>query len=245
MKRTRLILTGLVALCSVAALANAKNEQLMRYETRFGEDEWNHDDWIFVKSPRWDYIGDWVQETDHIRNRTPAGLGENQLIADRYSYAYMSMVRREPVNTTHETEITARMSFSHDQGPQIVLADRLGANDDGYPEYRDHYEVVLFSKGINVWRHIYREGRPGWARVAYARFPLEAGTIYEMKVRIEPVARSRNGPADAGRVVVVTVDDKHDFAFHAPEMPDKVYAGITGYASFNRFYHFAITGKGR
>ncbi len=134
-------------------------------------------------------------------------------------------------------------SPSHDQGPQIVLAGALGANDDDYPEYRDHYEVVLYSKGINVWRHIHHEGRPGWARVAYARFPLGAGTPYELKVRIEPVARSRNGPADAGRVVGLSVNDGHVFAFHASNMPDKVYVGITGYASVNRFYDFSVDGE--
>ena len=242
---TWLVIVGLVTAGLTSFAEEKKDMKPIHYETRFGRGEWNPKDWTFVKSPRWNYIGDWVQEDDHIRNRIPEGVGENELIADRYSYAYMSMVRNTPFETSQGLDISARMSFSYDQAPQIVLADRLGANEDGYPEYRDHYEIILWSKGINVWRHIYREGKPGWARVAYARFPLEAGTKYDLAVRIEPVARSKNGPAEAGRMVVVTVDGQHSVAFHAPELPDSVYVGIIGYASYNRFYHFSVSQDAR
>jgi len=250
-KPTCHIFSGLLALWGATAFANGATDgtsmqtegKNTRVETRFGRGEWNAGEWIFVKSPRWSYIGAWVQEDDHIRNRTPEGVGEDQLIADRYFYAYMSMVRNTRYDTAAGLEVSVRVSFSHDQGPQIVLAGELGANEDGYPEYRDHYEFVLYAKGVNVWHHVYREGRPGWARVACARFPLQAGTAYELKVRVEPVVRSRNGPAESGRMVEVTVDGEHTFAFHAPEMPERVTAGLTGYASFNRFYHFAVDGR--
>jgi hypothetical protein len=79
--------------------------------------------------------------------------------------------------------------------------------------------------------------------VAYVRMPLQTNTVYELKVRVEPVIRSLNGPAEGGRMVEVTVDGEHAFAFHAPDMPDRVYAGLTGYASFNRFYSFAVDGQ--
>lgn len=238
------LMAVMVTLGSVSGAANDKTDgRTMLVNTRFDPDEWNREDWIFVKSPRWDYIGDWVQEADHIRNRTPEGLGEDRLIADRYHYAYMSMVRRDPVDTGTEPEISARMSFSHDQGPQIVIAGELGANADGYPEYREHYEVVLFARGVNVWRHVFREGRPEWARVAYAQFPLQAGTAYDLKVRIEAPRRSRNGPSEEGKMVVVSVGEGNHFAFHAPEMPERVYVGITGYASVNRFYRFSLTSR--
>ena len=240
MNWTLLVFAGLAAMTFPGAAEETKKAQPMQYETGFGRDEWDPKGWTFVKCPRWAYIGEWVQEDTYIRNRTPDGVSEDQLIADRYFYAYMSMVRDTPYDTAQGLEITARMSFSYDQGPQIVLADQLGANADDYPEYRDHYEFVLYSKGVNVWRHIFRDGQPGWARVAYARFPLQAATIYELKVRIEPVVRSKNGPAAEGRMVTVTVDDQHTFAFHAPEMPNSVFVGITGYASFNRFYHFSV-----
>ncbi len=245
MNWTLFVIAG-VAMIGFTGLAQEKtNIKTANYETRFGRDEWNSKDWTFVKSPRWNHIGEWVQEADHIRNRIPEGVGENELITERHSCAYMSMVRAIPYDTGKGLTITARMSFSYDQGPQIVLADQMGVDENGYPEYRDHYEVVLYSKGINVWRHTYREAQPGWALVGYARFPLEAGTAYDLAVRIEPVRRSENGPAQTGRTVMVTVDGQHTFAFHAPEMPDPVYAGVIGYASLNRFYHFSITQKDR
>jgi hypothetical protein len=85
MKPTFLFFSGLLALwCSTGFANGATEDKTMRVETRFGRGEWNADEWIFVKSPRWSYVGAWVQEDDHIRNRTPEGVGEDQLIADRY-----------------------------------------------------------------------------------------------------------------------------------------------------------------
>jgi|GEM_PF-1935068 len=245
-KATKPALLLIFGLATTTVLAGStkelenKKDQKMSTHIRFERDGWNPAEWKFVKSPRWNYIGEWVQHDDHIRNRTPEGIGENQLITGTHSCAYMSMVHNTQYDITEGLRFSSRMSFSYDQGPQIVLAGTLGENSDGFLEYRDHYEIVLYSKGINAWHHTYREENPGWARVAYARFPLEAKTTYELSVQIEPVARSHNGPATKGCMVHVAVDGQHAFAFHAPDMPAKIYAGIIGYASVNRFYDFNV-----
>ena len=52
------------------------------------------------------------------------------------------------------------MSFDHLMVPLIVIAPELGKSEDGkYPELRDHYEIVLFYQGINIWHHRYKDGK--------------------------------------------------------------------------------------
>ena len=51
------------------------------------------------------------------------------------------------------------MSFDHLMAPLIVIAPELGRSADGkYLELRDHYEIVLFFQGINIWHHRYIGG---------------------------------------------------------------------------------------
>lgn len=206
------------------------------YSANFGRGEWNQDDWVLVKSPRWDYIGSWVQKDGHIENLVPEGAAPDRLIPS--PHAYMSMVLREPFRTDKTLEVTARMEFGFDQGPQIVIADQLGEDENGYPEYRDHFEVVLFARGINIWHHVHRDGKPSWANVAFARFPLEKDTPYDLKVRILRPRQRRGGPA-TGRMIEVSVDGKHVFAYHEPSLPETVHVGIIAYASVNRFHSFS------
>ncbi len=220
----------------VFPLAGQSAETL--YEASFKEAGWDADDWLLVKSPRWDYIGSWIQMEDHIRNLTPEGHDRDRLIGRPHAYA--SMVLREPFDTRRGLEIECLMEFDFDQGPQIVLAWGVGEDENGYPEYREHVEVVLWSQGINIWHHTY-EDEPSWVRSAYARFPLERRVPYRVRVRVEkPLLRS-GAPELEGRVIAVSVDGKHLFAYHEPSIPEEIHVGVIGYASINRFYDFKVS----
>lgn len=208
------------------------------YASGFGADEWSDEDWISVKSPRWDYIGSWVQREDHLKNLTPPGHDPDRLIGS--PHAYTSMVLAEAFSIEEALEIACRMEFDYDQGPQIVLAWDLGEDENSYPEYREHLEIVLWSRGINIWHHTYRDENVAWARKAYGRFPLKRRTRYDLKVRIEEPRRRAGYPGPEGKMIAVSVDGENLFAYHEPALPDEIYAGIIGYASINRFYNFRV-----
>ncbi len=208
------------------------------YESGFGRNEWSEEDWIFVKSPRWEHIGSWVQEENHIKNLTPPGHDPGRVIGS--PHAYMSMVLQDAYSTQKALEISCRMEFSYDQGPQIVLAWDLGEDENGYPEYRENFEIVLWSRGINIWHHTYENVNPYWMKTAYGRFPLERQTPYELRVRIEDPRERPGRPGKTGKMIVVSVDGENVFAYHEPALPEEIHVGIIGYASINRFYNFRV-----
>ncbi len=234
---TKMSLFLLLTTMCIGNSGTAFGEDMTLYATSFGRGQWSQDDWTLVKSPRWDYIGDWIQRDDYIENVTPPDTPPDRLIPR--PHAYVSMVLKDPISTAKGFEVSARMAFEYDQGPQIVLAHQLGADENGYPEYREHYEVVLWSQGINIWHHTYQDGKPAWALVAYARFPVERRTPYDVQVRIEKPRQSQGG-LTTGKMIVTSVNGKNLFAYHEPSLPDELYVGIIGYASVNHFYNFQV-----
>ncbi|MCQ2397337.1 MAG: hypothetical protein MJ106_06550, partial [Lentisphaeria bacterium] len=118
------------------------------------------------------------------------------------------------------------------------LACPVGANDDGYPEYREHWEIVLFNKGLNVWHHMYSDGKPSWEKIASDanyRAPdrFKAGQKYELTVKIfhDEVGYPWG---------TVTCDDSV-IRFPLNDFPEEVLAGITACEGENRFYDFKIS----
>ncbi len=147
---------------------------------------------------------------------------------------------KDAYSTQKALEISCTMEFNFDQGPQIVLARDLGEDENGCQEYRKHFEIVLWSRGINIWHHTYENANPYWMRTAYGRFPLEKQTPYELRVRIEDPVERAGRPGTAGKMTVASVDGKNIFAYHEPALPEEIHVGIIGCASINRFYSFTV-----
>lgn len=209
------------------------------YQAKFQPGMWDREDWIEVKSPRWDFIGGWVQKEGWIENLMPEDHKPGTMVLECGFFAYASMVHREKVCLRERVIVSSTMAFEYDQAPQIVIALELGKSEEGFPEHREHFEVVMWSRGINIWHHIIEDGKPRWSLVAYSRFPLEAGKPYEMVVTIDRVGYRAGGPARKGRWITVEVGG-HKFGYYESSLPDTAYLGIIGYASRNRFYDFRI-----
>jgi len=130
------------------------------YNCVFTPEGWRQEDWLPVKTPRWNELGAWEQCADHLENRVPAELSEEQLASCHE--AYVSMLWKTPVEG--DAAVAATMAFASRYAPSIVLAGELGASAacDGMAEYREHWEIVLYADGINVWHH---EGRLAEASV--------------------------------------------------------------------------------
>ncbi len=195
----------------------------------FAKGEWNSKEWMLVKSPRWDYFGDWIQGTSYIENKTPKDVTTKELLGTRKHETYTSMVLQKK----HKGDITisSTMEFTDQMAPLIVIAPEIGKSKSGFPEYREHYEVVVFDKGINVWHHYFKNRKPYWKKATYSLFKLLPNTKYKLKVKISHTSK--------GKMLAVIIED-HEMGYLDDSLPDDFYVGITGCEGVNRFYNFSL-----
>lgn len=200
------------------------------FETSFAKGEWKQDEWIMVKSPRWSYIGKWVQGETFIQNKTPDGATPEEMLGTKSSETYTSMVLKNKFSG--EITVKVKMEFADRMAPIIVFAPELGKDKNGIHEYREHFEVVLWDEGINIWHHYYKNGKPFWKLAAFERFPLKPDTQYELKVKFSK--------RKSDKLLSVNVNG-HEFGYMDNSLPNEFYVGITGCEGINRFYSFVVT----
>ena len=226
-----MMLKCLMAICMVFTLigcaGGAGGGQVL--PCSFARGKWNPRGWTRVKSPRWDHFGGWVQRDTHIENETPAGATADEMLGARAGETFSSMVLSRKVSG--DLTISSTMDFAHRMAPLIVIAHDLGADAAGRAEYREHYEIVIYDQGVNLWHHYFRDGKPSWVKAAHAEFTLAANVQYELKVRITQVAK--------GKLMSISVAG-HDLEHLDDSLPDEFYAGITGIEGVNRFYDFDV-----
>ena len=145
---------------------------------KFGENAWNPDEWLIVRSPRWTDISHWEQNSDHIANYIPADLRpeDMQMGRDRTGETYISMLLKQPV--TGNARMSTVCAFDGRMAPLIVLSRELS------PVHHEHLEVVLYDRGLNLWHHFYEDGKPYWKLVAFLDLDLKAGEKYELTTEI-------------------------------------------------------------
>ncbi len=212
-----------VSLCCCTGAVQAEE-----YSTTFERGKWDTGAWIPVKSPRFDYMGEMLQMDDHITNKTP-DLPDDVLLRKHGAEVYSCIMLNRKF--TGDSLISSTMSFDHRMAPLIVIAGEIGRNARGEAEHREHYEVVLFNEGINIWHHTYRNGRPAWRRAAFLEAEFLPGKRYNLQVRLSCTKH--------GKVMTVTCDGR-TFGYADNNLPDSYYAGIIGCEGRNRFYDFKI-----
>ena len=198
-------------------------------EYSFAAGKWDPNDWMFVKSPRLDYLGSWIQKELYIENRTPSDANSSDLLGARAGETYTSMLLKQQF--TGSITISSTMEFTDQMAPLIVIASEPGKDKKGRAEYREHFEVVIFDKGVNVWHHYFKDGQPSWKKSAYSNFSLKPNIKYNVKVKIDPTQE--------GKVFSVAIGD-HEFGYLDDSLPDKYYVGITGCEGINHFYDFTV-----
>jgi hypothetical protein len=194
------------------------------YSCQFTAGSWSRADWVRVKTPRAERFGDWNQHDDCLVNQVPAGVVPGEYVG-KLSDTYSSMVYKEKL--AGNLTISSTMAFACTMAPLIVLAPELTENAQGQKEYREHFEIVIFNQGVNVWHHFVQDGKLTYRKAAFASFPLEKDTKYTLVVK------------KTGKTLTVSVAG-HTFGYLEEALPDAVYVGITGCEGLNRFYDFTL-----
>lgn len=195
----------------------------------FSRGKWDQSQWLTFKSLRWEYTGGFDQKDDHIVNRSPEGISDEELYRDHVTDVYASIVY--PVKVSGTFEVSSVMSFDHLMAPLIVLTPELDKDDKGRYAFKRHFEVVLYNEGINVWHYRYENGVLSWYLAAFARAEFKPGTKYELKIKMQ---QGRFSP----RMTISCGDVR--FGYESPELSGELYAGVTGCEGRNRFYNFKL-----
>jgi hypothetical protein len=207
----------------------------MNNKCSFARGLWNPEEWTLVKSPRWEHFGNWTQHDEFIANETPevpdkAALRENSELACR---TYTSMGLAKPV--AGDFHLNVRMAFMDQMAPLVVFAPELGSDSKGRPEYRRHFEFVLYNKGINVWEHFHSpHDGPEWMLRSFLPVSVLPERVYTLGLEL---SGRRNHQS-----VKVFLDGQAKMTVGL-NMGPSVYAGITGCEGQNRFYDFELSRK--
>ena len=195
----------------------------------FAPGAWSSNDWILVKGPRWDYMHGFVQKEDHIENECPPISGEE--IRRKHSRAvYSAMVLKEKAGLGQT--ISSTMGFDWRMAPLIVIAENLGETAAGEPVFGEHWEIVLYDGGLNVWRHMVRDGKPFWYRDAYLKAPFGRNIRHNLEVRVSKTSK--------GVKEMVVKCGEQELGYVNDDLPDSFYVGIIGCEGRNMFYDFKV-----
>ncbi len=133
------------------------------YSCKFSKNNWDINEWTYVKRPdvKQDLNECWVQGENYIENNNPT---------------HTSMIYKKKFKGN--LIISSTISFLDRMAPSIVLASEFATNQNEKMEYRKNFAIVLFDRGINVWRHVYKNGDSYWTKVAFWNFRLVHCKIY-------------------------------------------------------------------
>lgn len=200
------------------------------YRCSFGRNAWQPADWLMLKCPRFDQAtATWVQHDDHIANPVPAGASPEELMGKLAPDTYASMVLRQKI--TGPASLSATMSFDHQMAPLVLITPEYANDTKGRPEYRHHWEIVLYDKGLYVWQHTWKAGQCSWRPAAHCKGAFQPRTRYRLAVEL--------GVHPGGKELAVTCGETA-FSFFADALPDAYYVGLTACEGVNRFYDFQV-----
>ncbi|NLF94454.1 MAG: hypothetical protein GX564_11270 [Oligosphaeraceae bacterium] len=195
---------------------------------------WKAEDWILIKSPRWEHFGNWTQAADHIANQVPEGASEAEMLGAKAAETYTSMLWGQKISAQKKVVLKSEMSFDHRMAPLLVIAPEYGNDAQGRPEYREHWEVVLYDEGLNVWHHSLKDGKPAWYKAGYLKAKYPAKEKLQLVVTI-------TFPGGERHPIIEVECNGQSFGYSEIALPKEFYVGLTGCEGINRFYNFSVS----
>ena len=200
-------------------------------EVSFARGGWNAADFVPAKSWRWDYLGEFDQLDGCIVNRCPDLPGE-QIYRKHHSEVYAALMHKNvfPLGTT----VSSTVMFDYRMAPIVVIAPEMGKSACGAAEFRDHWEVCLYDRGINLWYHYFEGGVQKWYKAAALELPpqsyYKANVKYDLKVKVWRNAKGfKEMAVTCGGFSLLHSDER---------IPDTFRAGVIACEGRNFFYDF-------
>ena len=124
------------------------------------------DDLVYAYSRRFDAVPVFTQYPDHVENRADASVP--------YGWENISLLTREKFAAG--TRIGTRCAFLGDGAPLITLAASMEPDERGVLRFGEYLEIVLYKRGVNVWRMWYdpagtKNGGVSWKKLMGVEFP--------------------------------------------------------------------------
>ena len=213
------------ASCLVLCLSSVATEVFVSFKPG----AWSLNDWTVVKSPRWNYCHGFMQREDGVENACP-DLPGAVIYGEHASEVYSAMLYK--TRTGLGATISSTMQFDNRMAPLIVLAESIDSAPDGTPQFGEHWEVVLYDQGLNIWHHYVKDGRPAWHRAAFLNAVFAPNTPYKLSVKIVRTYR--------GQKEMSVSCGGHTLGFVNEQLPESFQAGIIGCEGRNRFFDFRI-----
>jgi hypothetical protein len=188
----------------------------------FDQKGWDPGTWVIAKNPGVPHLGKWVQREKCIENETPTDPArKSALDATLTTMVY---------GKRFAGDCTAAATFEIGAGaaPGIVIAQDWAPDAEGQPQYGEFYEVVIYEKGVNLWHHFTKDGKPLYELTAYCNFSLKADTAYKLQVTRKAKTLEMS---IAGQRMGVLV----------PALANELYFGVEGCEGVCRVYDFAVT----
>ena len=223
-------LIGKVALCAALVAAEA-----LGTEVNFARGKWNADDWTLVKSPRWDYCHGFTQKDGWIENETP-DVSAEEVYRKFCAKSYSGMVLKEKAKLGQTISTTTGWDWL--MAPLIVIAPELGVAKDGKTaEFRDHWEIVVYNQGINVWHHFWSpEKGPSHFKAAALTLPereyFKPNEKHTLTVKVQKNRKNRKE--------MICTCGGYTLQYDDDSLPDEFYAGIIGCEGRNFFWDFSV-----
>ena len=187
----------------------------------FASDSWDESEWMYASSSLYTYRHPFVQHSNCVSNLIPDFEGAN--------FPYISMLYKEP--QTGVFTVTTDCYFESYGAPIIVVSGDPEVLPNGNLQYGEHFEVVVYENGINIWHLDFENGVR--CALVRAKFPLEAREIHRLTVTVD---------VNEGKIIVSLRGHVAEYTVPCPALKTfkNVYAGITACEGTNRFYNFKL-----
>jgi len=192
-------------------------------EISFARNGWNTEALTYAYSWRFEETPEFIQREDCVESR------ENPDALQKFDN--ITLLYKNPCGPG--TRICTRCAFDHYGAPLIVLAANPETDSRGVLRYGDYLEIVLYKRGVNVWRMWYdpavtKNGGVSWKKLMGVEFPVSEGEIHTLFCEIK---------ADS----LLIGADEHRMSLYIPDLYPAFHAGIDACEGVNRFYSFDVT----
>lgn len=191
----------------------------------FNVKEANLEDFKYAYSPAAKTHKEFTQLDDCIANFTPGEVGHK----DIFDYDYISMITKKKYKSG--VKFSTKCNFVKFGAPLLVFCNDFITDTNGAPIYQNHYEVVAYEGGCNIWYIVPWPER--------TERPIKPTLIGKLDFEIKPDELIEIRTQIIGKTIYAEVNG-HTLSCEHSDIPEEFHIGITACEGHNRFFDFKV-----